>query len=279
MQYFSTRNGFKTVKGPQENDLDDGSLNRIWNVLSHHFQLLRYEHEFLGNDLWDKFFKRSFDDYPDRFEYLLPEIKKVFNGYDWYEVYDMIELVARCHPGVNKWEGHPLGTELKAYRQEINQVLDEENCAYRLIEDCISPIVSEEEIEEVKSAHDAPAPVATHIRRALELLSDREQRDYRNSIKESISAVESIANLIAEEKGESLGDVLPQLEKQLGFEFHGALSKALGILYGWTSNEGGVRHALQEESDLKQEDARFMLVICSAFVNYLKTKAANAGIP
>ena len=278
MDYFSVRHGLRPKLALQERLHDDGSLNRVWNVLSRHIKLLQYEPDFLEYEVWDRYLKRSLDEYPGRFEDFLFEIKSVFNDSYWYEVYDMLEMLARHHPGARARAGHPLNRLLEAFILEINKVLDEENCAYRLIENSVAPIVARHEIDEVESALDSPDPVATHIQRALELLSDRAQRDYRNSIKESISAVESISNLIAEERGESLGDVLPQLEKKLGLQLHGALRKALGVLYGWTSNEGGIRHALLEESDLTQEDARYMLIVCSAFVNYLKTKAANAGI-
>ena len=49
-------------------------------------------------------------------------------------------------------------------------------------------------------------------------------------------------------------------------------------LYGYTSDADGIRHALLDESDLDFEDAKFMLVSCSAFTNYLKGKAIKAGI-
>jgi hypothetical protein len=40
----------------------------------------------------------------------------------------------------------------------------------------------------------------------------------------------------------------------------------------------GIRHALLEESTLDLDDAKFMLVSCSGFVNYLAAKAAKAGV-
>jgi hypothetical protein len=49
-------------------------------------------------------------------------------------------------------------------------------------------------------------------------------------------------------------------------------------MYGYTSDAQGIRHALMDEPNLSFEDAKFMLVSCSAFVNYLIAKAAKAGI-
>ena len=40
----------------------------------------------------------------------------------------------------------------------------------------------------------------------------------------------------------------------------------------------GIRHALLQEPTLDSDDARFMLVSCSAFVNYLKTKANHRSV-
>jgi hypothetical protein len=43
----------------------------------------------------------------------------------------------------------------------------------------------------------------------------------------------------------------------------------------YTSSSDGIRHSLPEEIyDLTQDDARFMLIMCSAFVNYLKSKTS-----
>jgi len=56
------------------------------------------------------------------------------------------------------------------------------------------------------------------------------------------------------------------------------LKKGFSNLYGYTSSAEGIRHALLEEAKLNFEDAKFMLVSCSAFVNYLIAKTSKAGI-
>ena len=59
---------------------------------------------------------------------------------------------------------------------------------------------------------------------------------------------------------------------------HGALKSAFNSLYGFTSDSNGIRHALLDETNLTFDDAKFMLVTCSAFVNYLKSVMAKAHI-
>ena len=43
-------------------------------------------------------------------------------------------------------------------------------------------------------------------------------------------------------------------------------------LYGYTSDEGGIRHAMLDEPNLTSADARYFLLSCTSFVNYLKAQ-------
>jgi len=50
-------------------------------------------------------------------------------------------------------------------------------------------------------------------------------------------------------------------------------------VYGYTSDEKGIRHSLLEQSaKVHEEDARFMIVACSAFLNFLIVKADKTGL-
>jgi len=107
-------------------------------------------------------------------------------------------------------------------------------------------------------------------------LGDRQNPDYRNSLKEAISAVESISQVISGDPGATLGSALKALEKQA--LIHPALKSSLSALYGYTSDANGIRHAMLEEPTLTFTDAKFMLVACTAFVNYLVGKASEGGM-
>lgn len=74
----------------------------------------------------------------------------------------------------------------------------------------------------------------------------------------------------------TLGQAVKKLEDS-GVKLHPAFEGALQKMYGYTSDAEGIRHALLEESALDADDARFMLVSCSAFVNYLKAKSSKSG--
>jgi hypothetical protein len=153
----------------------------------------------------------------------------------------------------------------------INLILEKHNAAYRLVGDEIVEITDQNEITAIEEGLAHPeTPVRTHLETALQMLSDREAPDYRNSIKESISAVESACRLVSGAKAATLGDALKKIK-----HLHPALSGAFNKLYGYTCDTSGIRHSLIDDPNIAYADAKFMLVACSAFVSYLKVSANN----
>ena len=139
----------------------------------------------------------------------------------------------------------------------------------------MTPITNQSEMNEIDTAISQTSSsgfsgASSHLSNALGKLSDRKNPDYRNSIKESISAVESVCKQIVKDNNADLSKALKKMKGIL--PIHGALEQGFMRIYGWTSDEGGIRHAMMDEDHLQQEDAIFMMVSCSAFVNYLIRK-------
>lgn len=166
---------------------------------------------------------------------------------------------------------------IQSFVQNINHYLKSLNYGYRIVDYLVVPVTSEEEVETVKHAIDSSKDnVKVHLHSALELYSKRPDADYRNSIKESISAVEAFCR---EQTGETtLGPALKNLEKK-GVVIPKMLEVAFEKLYAYTCQpDNGIRHALMDEDGKYipgQEEAMFMLVSCSAFLNYLYSKMAK----
>ena len=61
---------------------------------------------------------------------------------------------------------------------------------------------------------------------------------------------------------------------------HGALKSGFLSLYGYTSDEKGIRHALLEKDapSADETDALFMMGACASFVSYLINKARAADL-
>lgn len=273
LKRFSERFGFKAPKEVfQVDSMDDDLRNSLWNEVT--LNLYERDKEFflrLARVLWAKFFKYRLDELNVRTLYRTYEsIKSEFFKLDWDEVYDFIEFIAKIsYPRAQN--------RIKRFVVDCNDILKEELSVYRFVDKVLTKITSEEEIAEIEEALSIEEPysiVAFHLNDSLKFLSDRKSPNYRNSVKESISAVESMVQLITGEKKSTLGQALKKIEPEL----HPALKGAFEKLYGYTSNAEGIRHALIEEPSLDFEEAKFMLVSCSAFINYLKVKMIKAKL-
>ena len=142
----------------------------------------------------------------------------------------------------------------------------------------IVEITADEEIQSIEEAMSNTSKlkgVQAHLKTALSLLAIKNP-DFRNSIKESISAVEAISQILTGDEKTTLGAALKTFEEKA--ILHPALKKSLSSLYGYTSDAEGIRHAMLEEPKLTFNDAKFMLVSCTAFTNYLICKAVEVGI-
>lgn len=156
----------------------------------------------------------------------------------------------------------------------LNTEFERLNFAYRIVEQEIVEITSEQEIKTIESAiNNSPLNIQMHLNSALEKYAQRPNGDYRNSIKESISAVEAFCR---DKTGEStLGKALSNLEKK-NIIIPQSLSSAFLKLYEYTNHaDTGIRHALMDDNGSytpTADEALFMLVSCSAFINYLSKK-------
>lgn len=271
---FSERNGYREVKIVlDKEELSIETINILWTLVLELIIDFRNNDGQYGNhselttyfrDLYIHFFKLPIDKMPksygqvDKFE-AKRELRDWFFKSEWDLILDFIEFTASYHIDFEKTS---------------NQFLKREMSAYRFVEGKIIEINSKEEIVEIENAiknADKFSSVKTHLKQALDLLSDRKTPDYRNSIKESISSVESLAKIITNNDKTTLGQALKEIENK--HQIPGSLKSAFSALYGYTSDESGIRHSLLESSvSVDIEEARFMLITCSAFVNYLLNK-------
>jgi hypothetical protein len=214
--------------------------------------------------LWLHYWKLPIDTLKNNWPWVLDHTREYFFKCPWFEVYDFLEFIAANYPYDDGKEDFIRG---------CNSKLETECSAYRFVGNEIAPITNDNEISAIEDALGiSNGPVQTHLHCALEKLSDRKNPDYRNSIKESISAVESLVADVLGQKG-TLGNLIKKMESEIGL--HPALAKAFSNLYGYTSDEDGIRHAILESSTIDFHDAKFFLVICSSFVSFVKAKIAK----
>ncbi|KXZ73647.1 hypothetical protein AVENLUH5627_00482 [Acinetobacter venetianus] len=278
---FSERYGYKPVPEIiQKESMDEVLKNGLWNAISECiFQ--KYSRPYLARTnlisdsnlesffklLFHSFFKKRINQIPYLIEATIEEIDTLFfKKYRWYEIYDFIEACIQYFP---------FDEDKEDFILLLNDCLEAENSAYRIVNNQITEITSEQEIQSIEEALQNTNPysgVQLHLNQALKLMSDRQNPDYRNSIKESISAIESICKIITQDDKATLGKAIKIIEDR--YSLHAALRGSLSQLYGYASDGDGIRHAMLKESNLSYIDAKFMLVSCTNFINYLieKTK-------
>jgi hypothetical protein len=278
---FSQRMGLRPVKAVlQVDSIDELLMNRLWNTFIENFYNSISDHAFDGDSdrgficklIWTEFFGKRIDLIPSMgsgrvfADGVLDHIEDwFFNQAIWYEIYDFIEEISKIEVHSNSNCG---------FTEKCNRAFKKELSGYRIINGTVAQITTEEEIisiEEALDSSDEFKTTKTHLTTALKLLSDKQSPDYRNSIKESISAVEAFCRIIAKDDKASFATALAIIEKK--HQLHSSLKQAYIKIYGYTSDANGIRHPLLDDGlTLEFEDAKFMLVSCSSFINYLKTK-------
>jgi hypothetical protein len=178
-------------------------------------------------------------------------------------VLTVIEYLAKLFD--EEYEGYSAVSAKNVY----NSVFEKEYVGYRFVGYVLTQISDKAEILEINETLSSPySEVKQHMEKAITLLSDRTTPDYANSIKESISAVERMCSIIIG-NSTTLGAALDKLEKK-GLIIHPAMKTAFDKLYGYTCDGSGIRHSGQlGGAESTFEEAKFMLVSCCAFINYL----------
>lgn len=260
---FSKRYGFEMEKSIQVYDIDLELRTSLQNIIYlYFFKDNLYRPIDFFEPMWLMILKKDIsviDDFRGN-DYKFELFKEEFSILEWFKVYNLIELILETYKSSRK----------DLLIEDFNSVLKMENSAYRIVNEIVVPITDEieiKEIEQVFQIEDKFKPVKDQIRNALKLLSDKENPDYKNSFKESISAVESLCKIILGEDNITLGQALRKIENDNNFEINGALKSAFSSIYGFASNE--VRHGRIQEDEIDYDLAKFLLVACCAFINYL----------
>lgn len=268
---FSEKYGYKKEKKIQIKSITKELRNRIWNLF-YQCELKPYE---VDENFLDDFLSGN----PTIEEKIVDKLGLSINSVTppktrlrtyieqsakWYEVYDVVEIYISF-----------LDKKKREQRtKQLNTIFEQEKSGYRIVLGEITPITNDAEIETIEQAAVTPYDsVNQHISKALAHYADLKNPDYENSVKEAISAVEAMCCIITGTSGKqaTLGNAIKKLEDR-GVRIHGGMKQGFKDLYGYASDENGIRHGGKDFKSVPPEDAKFMLISCSAFVNYLIEK-------
>lgn len=264
---FSERYGYEK---PSEVIIRERITSEIQNAICTCYDFLKreidaYLYNKIDEYIWCFFLNQRKDKYSRSGGVITHFIEN--NENEWYKKLDMIETTLFYISNNNGIQSY-----LHFFVNSLNFEFKRLNFAYRIVENQLVEITSEQEIKTMETAIDNNKDnVKVHLNNALKLYAQRPEADYRNSIKESISAVEALSREITGDKGLSFAKM-----EAAGYKIPPVLRKCFEILYGYTNDPTtGIRHALMDDTAKYvpgADEALFMLVSCSAFINYLNNK-------
>ena len=215
--------------------------------------------------LYDRYFEMPLSEIDRKCSAIFAELERDFiKGWEWHECLSFIEFILQHTDNSKSYD--------ETYTvPRLNRILEEQGVGFRMMGFMIVPIVEPDQVEAIRLMSSNPSVSEgskRHIANALSELRPNGPIDQGAVVREAISAVEAQAQVVASTPNASLGVALESLNRQK--PLHPALKKALGQLYGYTSDEKGVRHAAEGwDTNVSTEDAIFMVIACSAFVSWL----------
>jgi hypothetical protein len=194
---------------------------------------------------------------------------------DWFYFYEALEYVAKeVLRFVPNSGDSPLCT-FANFRSEVNSILDRVNAGWRLgAEGDLHRHKDPEGIEVEAIVMELVAeldPVRDHLAKAKRYIESRPS-DPANSIKESISAVESRGKMMFPGTT-TLGDVVGRLRAQN--RIPSGLITIIEKFYAFGNQEPGVRHGGTVAERVQLEDADFCYGTALLLIKYLSTVAPN----
>jgi AbiJ N-terminal domain 4 len=216
------------------------------------------------NDIHVLFLKQPNSTYENDTEKWKRILNVGFQTKDVGLVFDLVEFLLR-HPNCS--------SDLKL---EFADAFVTARAAYRIVDNQVVAIGVEEQGAAFERAladaeQKGAGAARTHLVAAGKALRDA---DWSGCVRESIHAVESIARQLTPDAS-TLRPALAALESK--GHLHGGLKAAFNSLYGYSSDEEGVRHSLvfNDAAKVDEADALFMLGACASFVSYLAARGTR----
>jgi len=262
---FSQREGFS----PLPAQLKLGEVSNEFRRLIDYYVGLEVERvTFSGNirgewvrvaqDFHVHFCKRNANEFHSRASMLRVEVESITEKARFEVLFDFVEFFLR----------HPRCSD--ELREDLASAFKTARAAYRVVDNQVVAIGTDEQAAAYEAAVQATEDTGAKAARQHLVAAGSALRhdDWAGSIRESIHAVEAMVRMIAPDE-KTLGPALSELEKR--GHLHAGLKKAFTVLYGYSSDEEGVRHALvfNENPKVDEADALFMLGACASFVSYL----------
>ncbi len=267
---FSHAYGYEELPQPLKlGEITDRARTGIWSLLYYFVSSGSVYGDVQGN--WKDILTilhishhgRALDEFDDSLEKFVRVYKSIFMQVRFNELFDLLLAIMR-RPECPQEYILAVATVFKKSR--LAYVVDQGPPP------TIYPAATKEEGEAILQATTelgaaGLAGAVNHLRKAADCIR---QGDPPGAVRESIHAVESTARTF-DPSAKTLEPALRSLEEAGGL--HPALKRAFSSLYGFASDEQGIRHAeVFRNAKVDQDEAVFMLGACASFSSYLARK-------
>ncbi len=246
------------------------ALNVIFNTLDVYIASNKDVFEALDKAAFKDLFHGRLSEYDKiKFEDGYCCLEEIGNLGNCIRQFTIIDFLLQEIANLSKKEGR----EIPSFSNELNKGFVKVNFPYRIVCNHVTPLTDIEENREIERAfQNVSDNIREHLDCALRELTRGANANYRNSVHESLSAVEAFCEKYT--GSDVLTTSLSNFNKKK--KLHPQLIEAFKNLYTYSSQKNtGSRHGWAVEDDTfvpTYNEARFMLVTCSAFINYMQGK-------
>ena len=237
--------------------------DRVPQRLYHGFlNILRQLHERLRREVWQLALQMCYRldrELPYAPSFLLSEF---IGDLDWDELCDACEAIWERLDGPNRdWLSN-----------EMNALFARRYFGYELRDGRMERVGARAQEKAIAEARgilrdpDLSGP-DQQFQKAIGFFNRRPEPDCENCVKEAVSAVEGVAQVLLEDDSLTFSQALKRLRKHK--DVHPTLLVLLDKLYGYRSDAEGVAHALTGEKEVRIEEAEFVLGVSASAIVYL----------
>jgi hypothetical protein len=192
------------------------------------------------------------------------EVHGLLSGAEWFQVYDLVEIIAR------RFQHKALEPQLQDFTKKLNDAFRRKGVGWQLVDGKLEirgPEIFEQSVREAQvTLEQTGRQVARNeIHQALMDLSKRPDPDITGAIQHAMAALECVARDVTGDEKSTLGDLLKKHPGTLPPPLDTALSK----IWGFASDQG--RHLRESQApDIKE--AELVVGLAGSLSTYLVKK-------
>lgn len=199
---------------------------------------------------------------------------------NWMEFYDFVEMVGKLL--LEKDDNIPFGQsdDFKAYQKKVNALFHEDGIGWTLNDQSelhrqVPPTMARRLQSTQAALTDKYQTARVHYQKAETYLYQH-PIDEANSIKETVSAIESVAKVIAP-RASTLGEAIKLLRNDSRFSSH--LLDGLEKIYIYSNATPLVRHGHVHAGHPSLSEAELVFFAGIAYIRYLIDAGAGKNLP